>query len=64
MSLPAKPLPGIYKDSCGTPYRASYAPKTGWWLQKQGVRPSESFQKPDFEVAVAAGIFTYQTETT
>ena len=56
------PQPGLYCDSCGTPYEATRHPKTGWWLTKQarrtGNEPPAAYPKPDFPAAVAAGIFT------
>ena len=59
------PLPGLYTDSCGTRYLARLDKKTGWWLQKQvppSDWPAKPFQRPDFEAAANAGIFTYSPD--
>ena len=60
-----EPTPGLYKDSCGTPYLASRHPKTGWHLHKHPTTtaPETAYQKPDFSAAVNAGIFTFQPDT-
>lgn len=57
------PLPGLYRDSCGTVYRATHDRRSGWWLEKMALklRPLHAwpgpFQRPDFEAAVCAGLF-------
>ena len=60
-----EPTPGLYADSCGTPYLASRHPKTGWHLHKNPATtaPETAYSKPDFSAAVNAGIFTFQPDT-
>ena len=66
MSPTPEPRAGIYLDSSGTRYLATHEKRTGWWLTKQpnpGNEPPAPFQKPDFQAAVMAGVFTYSPET-
>lgn len=56
-----EPIPGMFLDNCGTRYRATKVPKIGWWIQREGTRPSESFPYPDFPTAVQDGLFIPET---
>ena len=60
-----EPTPGLYADTCGTPYLASRHPKTGWHLHKHPTTtaPETAYSKPDFSAAVNAGIFTFHPDT-
>ena len=65
MSPTPEPPQGLYRDSCGTRYLTRLDKKTGWWMQKQvppGDWPAKPFQRPDFNAAVLATIFTFSPD--
>lgn len=62
MSPRTEPKQGVYLDSCGTHYHATWHRKTGWWLDKCG-SPQPPYQRPDFPAACNAQIFIFQTDT-
>ena len=62
MSPTPEPRPGLYLDSCQTRYQATHDKRTGWWIHKIG-GPQPPYQKPDFQDAVLAKIFTFQSDT-
>ena len=58
-----EPRPGLYLDSSGTLYRAAWAPKTGWQLQRQAYRSgylydNHPFPYAAFSAAVRDHLFT------